>query len=165
MSDLPLGAPARLVRQLAEARVDFVLVGGLAVAVHGHPRATQDVDMVYSTDAGSCERLAQVLRDADSRIEFADVPAAVDGTLADSLREGGHFRFSTDAGGLDAISWSQGKTFAELRADATQILIDGDELLVCSYEDLVAMKRAAGRPQDVADLEALAAIRQEPADE
>ena len=55
--------------------------------------------------------------------------------------------------------------FAELRADATQILIDGAELLVCSYEDLVAMKRAAGRPQDVADLEALAAIREEPADE
>lgn len=144
-----------LVRKLAVARVDFVLIGGLAVAVHGYERATRDVDLVYSTELVSCERLVGVLRTLDARVEFADEPLGEAYDWVDALVAGGHFRFATEAGPLDAISWTEGRDYADLKRDAVELKLDDTPLYACSYEDLIRMKRAAGRPQDEADLIAL----------
>lgn len=153
----------RLVRSLSDAGVDFILIGGLAVSAHGYERATRDVDIVYSTDRVSCGRLASALTDLGAEIQFADHPSSgsADADFVRSLQEGGHFRFSTDAGPLDAISWSLGRDFESMRADAAETVVGETTVLICSYEDLVRMKSAAGRPQDLADLEALERLRSE----
>jgi hypothetical protein len=106
-----------------------------------------------------------VLADFGAEIQFAGEPSppSTEADLAQSLESGGHFRFSTDAGPLDAISRSLGRDFLAMRDDAVETIVGEVRVLVCSYEDLVRMKSAAGRPQDEADLDALRRLRIEDA--
>jgi hypothetical protein len=60
-------APDELIAALADAGVDYVLIGGLAVGAHGFPRATKDIDIVPAPDGSNLERLAAVLRTVDAR--------------------------------------------------------------------------------------------------
>lgn len=153
------GSQRRLLVSLAEAGVDFVLVGGHAVAAHGYERATRDVDVVYSTAADSCERMAALLAELGAVVEFADTPAPGEGIEASWLAEGGHFRISTDAGPLDALSAVAGLDHAALARRAVTVELSGATIPICSYEDLVAMKRNGGRPRDEEDLRELEEVR------
>jgi hypothetical protein len=154
------GAQRRLLTELAVAGVDFVLIGGHAVAAHGYERATRDVDIVFSTDAESCERLATALAALGASIELADAPAP-DGITAQWLAAGGHFRFATDAGPLDALSQASGRDYSSLASRAVSVTLGEAELAICSYEDLLELKRASGRPGDQVDLEALEAAHRD----
>lgn len=147
---------------LAEAQIDFVVIGGHAVSAHGYERATRDVDIVFSTDPDSCDRLADLLRRLDSAVRVADLPAP-DGTItSDWLGEGGRFVFVTAYGVLDALSWIAGRDHATLESRAlTAQLSDGTELRICGYDDLIAMKRTAGRPRDREDLRELESLREQ----
>lgn len=147
---------------LAEARVDFVVIGGHAVSAHGYERATRDVDIVFSTDRDSCDRLADLLRRLDAAVRIADLPAPDGRITGDWLAGGGHFVFATAYGMLDALSWIAGLDHAALQSRAlTAELSDGTELRICGYDDLVAMKRMADRPRDREDLGELDAIREQ----
>lgn len=149
-------APQRqLIRALADEGVEFVLIGGFAVAAHGYIRATRDVDIVFSTEPSSCERLAGVLRKLGAVIELADLPEPTGGITGEWLQSGGHFRFATDAGPLDALSTARGLDYETLVGRAVTIDLDGWSVPVCSYEDLVLMKRSTGRPRDLEDLREL----------
>lgn len=128
------------------------------MAAHGFERATRDIDIVYSTAPSSCSSLASVLEELRAEVVFADEPegAAISGEV---LQRGGHFRFSTEAGPLDAMSQVSGFDFPRLQADAIGIRIDDFELLVCSYDALIAMKSATGRARDLEDLQALREVQ------
>lgn len=147
-----------LLSRLVGAEVDFVLVGGLAVAAHGFVRATEDVDLVYATAPASCERFATVLSELGAEVTFADTPEPGTGITAEWLAAGGHFRFSTEGGPLDALSAIHGLRYGELASRAVGASLGDLELLICSYEDLVAMKSAGGRDRDEIDLEELRRI-------
>ncbi|HEU4831478.1 MAG TPA: hypothetical protein VFU18_02100, partial [Actinomycetota bacterium] len=70
--------------------------------------------------------------------------------------------FSTSAGALDILGTPSGtKGYADLDANATDEVVDGLTVRVASIEDLIRMKRAAGRPKDLIALEWLAAVRDE----
>lgn len=154
--------PAELLRRLAGAAVDYVLIGGLAVNAHGVIRSTKDVDICPAPNHPNLARLAGLLRALDARQlgvgkeGFADNEMPFDPTQPDDLAKGGNFRLETSLGVLDIMQWVPGidsdNAYPTLAADAEVATAFGIEIKVCSLHALRAMKRAAGRPQDLQDL-------------
>jgi hypothetical protein len=156
-----------ILRTLLDHEVEFVVIGGLAVAAHGFPRATKDIDIVPAQQPENRRRLYQALRVLDAEpLEIGDfradelpVPFAPEG-----LDEGGNWALRTRAGRVDVLQSVPGieDGYANLRATALEVeLPEVGRVPFAGYVDLVAMKRAAGRAQDDRDLEELRAIRGE----
>lgn len=152
----PLGA----LRVLSRHGVRFVLIGGYAAGLRGSPMLTGDLDICYARDLANSEALASALRELGARLRGApDVPFRLD---AATLKAGDHFTFSTDAGPLDCLGTPSGTDgFRDLDGSATDEDLDGLVVRVASLDDLIRMKRAAGRPQDLIAIEWLSAIRDE----
>jgi len=147
-----------LLRRLGAAQVDFVAVGGAAVIGHGYARTTKDLDIVYATDDENLIRLGSVLTQLNARLSGIDedIPFVAD---ARTIRRTTILTLDTDEGRIDLLFRPWGAPpYEEMRARAEVVDLDGVEVRIASLEDLMAMKRAAGRPQDLADLEKLEAI-------
>ena len=149
---------AGLLKRLREADVRFVLVGGFPPTIHGSPRTTVDLDIVYARDSDNLSRLSQALaplspylRGAPRGLPFRlDVP-----TLAHGL----NFTLTTDLGDLDLLGEAAGDgTYENLSKHTMTLNVFGLEVQVVTLEQLIHLKRAAGRARDleaVAELEAL----------
>ena len=156
-------APDELIAALSDGGVQFVLIGGLAVGAHGFPRATRDVDIVPAPDGRNLERLANVLRVIEAHNfgtgDFDPVEFPYDPLKPEDLRAGGNFVLETRLGRLDIMQWVPGipgdLAFEHLTRGAVDTSLGGRRVRVCSRGDLIAMKRAAGRLQDLLDLEEL----------
>jgi predicted nucleotidyltransferase len=148
-----------LLGRLARAGVDFVVVGGVAVAFQGYGRATKDLDITYATDQENLRRLGEVLMGAHARLRgiVEDAPfVPVERTLARTRL----LTLDTDDGGLDLLADPPGAPpYRTMRDRADRAELDGIVVAVAALDDLLAMKRAAGRPQDLADIEALEVAR------
>jgi len=153
--------PLETLRTLLEHGVRFVLIGGYAAAVRGSPMVTGDLDICYARDQKNLRALAAALQVLGARLRGVseDVPFRLD---AATLKAGDHFTFATHAGPLDLLGTPSGTDgFADLDASATDEDLDGLVVRVASLEDLIRMKRAAGRPQDQVAVEWLSALRDE----
>ncbi len=156
--------PEALLRRFAEGRLRYVVIGGIAVNAHGVLRSTKDVDICPDPDRGNLERLASILRDLDAvqlgMEDFEDAEMPFDPTSADDLAQGGNFRLTTSLGNLDIMQWIAGipgdLAYPALASDLEIVELPGLDVPVCSLAKLRAMKRAAGRPQDLQDLADLA---------
>jgi predicted nucleotidyltransferase len=143
-------------RDLNQAGIRYVVVGGLAVIRHGSVRATKDVDVAVATDDENLKRL-----DALIRRWRATNPDGSPLRRSD-LRDGGALALRTAHCLVDILSEQMlPAPFAEVLARSDRKRIDGVEAPICSLADLVAMKRASGRGSDVLDLERLRAARGE----
>lgn len=159
MANWPEFHPAALLRILANADIDFVVIGGVAVVIQGNPRFTRDLDICYATDMANLERLGGVLvaleaklRDVDEDVPFVPDDRTLRGTQMLTL--------STREGNLDLLVDPPGSpSYAALRRRADVIELDGTSVRVASLEDLLEMKRAAGRAQDQIDIESLEIAR------
>jgi hypothetical protein len=154
--------PLRALRTLTEHGVRFVLIGGVAGRLWGSPTLTNDTDVCCAADADTRTRLVAALRALGARLRGVDdeVSFVLD---ARSLASAETFTFVTDAGALDVLTAPAGtRGFEDLDANAEKFDL-GDELVVsvCALDDLIRMKRAAGRPKDRIELEVLAAVRDE----
>ena len=99
------------------------------------------------------------MRDDQLRGAPPDVPSELD---TRSLETGDSFTFATSAGNLDILGTPAGtRGFDELHANAVEMHFDLMTIRVASIDDLMRMKRAAGRPQDLKELEILGALREE----
>ncbi len=155
--------PVPLLRHLSERGVEHIIIGGFAVNAHGHVRSSKDLDIVPNPSRENLERLAAALRDVSARdaevgdFEPAELPRSA--TRAEDLAQGGNFRLITDRGDLDVMQWVSGvetdDLYAELGREALEGSVEGIPVRVCGLAHLRAMKRAAGRPQDLEDLERL----------
>lgn len=160
--------PEPLLTTLVEHGVEFIVVGGYAVAAHGYVRATKDIDICPNPDAENRRRLAVALADLEAEPigldEFAgefDLKPDVEG-----LEAGGNWTLKTKFGRLDVMQHLEGLGgdgggWRELAPHAVTRSFLGHDCLFCSYEDLVKMKRSAGRPQDEVDINSLRAARSE----
>jgi nucleotidyltransferase AbiEii toxin of type IV toxin-antitoxin system len=151
--------PATLIGKLLRAGVDFVVIGGVAVVIQASPRFTRDLDISYATDAANLERLGTLLIELDARLRGVeeDLPFSPD---ARTLRHAQMLRLTTRDGDLDLLADPPGSPgYPALRRRADIVDLDGDSVRVASLEDLIAMKRAAGRAQDEIDVESLEVAR------
>jgi len=151
--------PTSLLQRLADAGVDYVLVGGLAVVAQGYARLTRDIDICHAPDARNLDALGELLIALEARLRGIDedVPFVPD---ADTLRRMQILTLTTNEGELDLLVAPSGAPdYAALRRRADRIELAGTRVLVASIDDLLAMKRAAGRPKDLLDIAALEAIR------
>ena len=163
MSELERFQPDVILLSLIDHGVRFVLVGGLAAQAHGSPSLTGDLDICYARDGENLVRLAATLSQlsAGRRGLAADAPR-LPPLDAGTLRAGGLFTLTTTAGDLDLLATPDpGFDFESLRTSAISTTVAGHPVLVASLEDLMTMKRAAGRPKDRIELEILGALREE----
>jgi len=157
--------PEPLLRALHEAGVRHIIIGGFAVNAHGVIRPSRDLDIVPDPDPDNLRRLAQLLADIDARHvglgEFDHDEFPFDPTRPEDLEGGANFRLETRLGDLDVMQWVAGidadPAYAALAANALSGELGGVPLRVCGLDDLIEMKRAAGRPRDLDDLQRLGA--------
>ena len=161
--------PDDLLLALTSAGVEFVIIGGVAVGVHGFVRATKDLDIVPDPSPANLERLAGLLRDLDAKdvglADFSPDEFPFEPTDPAQLAQGANFRLETSRGPIDILQWVAGietdLAYCELAVDAIPVRFRDSQIRVCGREHLLAMKRAAGRPYPVGaqaglkDLEAL----------
>jgi hypothetical protein len=141
--------PIPLIEALATARVDFVLIGGVAGGSYGSTFGTFDVDVAYARDAENLERLATVLDELGAALRGAPpgVPFRLD---AKTLANGANFTFTTRLGSLDILADPAGAPpYRDLKSAGTKITVSDMEIIVASLDHLIAMKEAAGRPKDL----------------
>jgi predicted nucleotidyltransferase len=153
-----LNEPAfdELLRRLADADVEFVVVGGLALNAWGVVRGTRDVDIVIATVPENIKRVAEVAVSAGRHVQRGEAPLGTPFSIATALADGDQVAIETDLGRLDVVQGLDGvPDFEELRSRAVEAEILGSTVWVCSRDDLRAMKRAAGRTRDLADIEDL----------
>jgi hypothetical protein len=153
--------PIGLLKLLVEHGVEFVLIGGIAAAARGSPSTTVDLDVCYRRTADNLRRLAGALRAGDARLRGVDedVPFLLDPA---TLEAGDHFTLTTSLGDLDLLGTPAGTAgYEDLEPRATEVDLEDVTIKVASLEDLIRMKRSAGRPKDRAELEILAALRDE----
>jgi hypothetical protein len=153
--------PENVIRLLGRQRVRYVLIGGLAAITHGAPLITQDVDLCYARDDMNLRRLAGALVEVHAELRVADpgLPVRLDAKM---LTAGDAFTFTTDVGWLDLLGTPPGSSgYEDLARTAEPFDLFGYRVLVASVEDLIRMKRAAGRPKDLMMLEELGALREE----
>lgn len=169
------GNPPRffeLLRKLCEKDVEFIIIGGFAVTLHGHVRATKDVDIVPNRSLGNGERLWAAL------VELKAQPAEIEGFRTEEmpvafekegLLRGGNWILYTTLGRLDLMPYvadAEGEIpFAELRESAVRVDLEeiGHPIWVASIGQLIAMKEHANRDIDRIDVTALRMILREDA--
>ena len=153
--------PLRLFRELNDGGVRYVVIGALAGRLLGSPTLTRDLDICHATDPDNLRALAAVLGKLNARLRGTDddVPFQLD---ARSLAAGDSFTFSTAAGDLDILGTPAGTSgYDELLRTAQATDLDGLTVQVVGIDELIRMKRAAGRPKDLIELEVLGALRDE----
>lgn len=155
--------PDQLLLALTRAGVEFVVIGGVAVGVHGFVRATKDLDIVPDPAAGNLARLARLLAEIEAQpvglADFSPNEFPHDPTDPLQLADGANFRLETRLGPIDIMQWVAGVetdlAYHELAPAVLTVSFRDIQIRVCSLNHLRAMKRAAGRPQDLEDLKRL----------
>ena len=144
---------------LAEAEVEYVLVGGLAATAHGSARLTQDIDIVYARDRDNLDRLVRAL--APYRPYLRGAPPGLP-FLWDrkTLQAGLNFTLETELGDIDLLGEITGGGRYEELADRTiELRVFGRTVRCLDLDTLIEVKRAAGRPKDLEAIAELEAIR------
>jgi predicted nucleotidyltransferase len=148
-----------LIDSLVEKGVDFVIIGGVALVLHGSSRVTQDLDICYARDPQNLERLAAAL--LPFRPSLRGAPPGLPFTLdARTLHSGLNFTLTALPGDIDILGEVAGVGgYEQVAADAVLMEIYGHRVQVMSLSALERAKQAAGRLKDLADLDEIQMLR------
>lgn len=133
-----------LLAALARARVDFIVVGGLAVAVAGYPRVTEDVDLLVEASEANLHRLLGQLR------RFG-TGAAAELTPADFPMEEGAVRVAEDFD-VDLFTLMGGRTYHDLLPQTHTLVVEDVAVRFLNAAGLIALKSGSVRPKDQMDV-------------
>jgi hypothetical protein len=136
-----------LFRLLNEKNVEYVIVGGYAVAFHGFVRATKDIDVLFHDTPDNIECLMAAL------VNFGIPKAAMDKKLFSN--PGQIVRLGTPPLMIELINAVGGVTFEEIWKSKISGQYGDVKVFFISRDDLLKSKKAAGRPQDLRDIEEL----------
>jgi predicted nucleotidyltransferase len=155
----------QILNQLHDHHVEFVIVGGVAAALHGGSRVTFDLDVVPRMSPTSWAAAVDLLWSLGARPR---IPEPLD-RIRDLTyvrvwqREKGMLalNFRTPDGRVEVdLLVSESERFDELRAGAVRVTLGQRTFFVAAIDDLIAMKQKAGRPQDLLDIAQLKDIQQ-----
>ena len=140
---------------LAAEGVEFLLVGAYALAAHGYLRATMDIDLWVKPSPSNADAVLKALRKFGAPVRGL--------SKADLQRDDTIYQIGVAPRRIDLITGASGLDFDEVYARAQQTEIEGVSIRIPTVGDLIANKRASGRPKDlldVATLESLADAKQ-----
>ncbi len=140
-----------LLAEFAREGVEFVVVGGYAVAFHARPRATKDIDLVIRGSTDNLERVARALA------RFGAPRNVVD--AARTLGDDQILYLGQPPLRIDLLRSIDGVGIETLFANAVTTSWNGNVVSIISIDDLIANKRAANRPQDQLDVRLLERVR------
>lgn len=138
-----------LLRCFNDRHVDYVVIGALAMPVHGYFRASRDIDLFIRATEDNAGNALHALADAGYDVTGLEAKTLMTNKVL----------FRQHALGTDIHPHVLGVDFDGVSERAVSTVIEGAEARVASLDDLIAMKRAAGRPKDLQDLEALERLR------
>ena len=136
----------KIARALHQVRLEAVMVGNAAAALHGAPVTTMDIDFMFRKTPGNMRKLKAFAQELEAQILKPYYPVS-------SL-----YRVVNDDTGIqvDFMSILHGiKSFENLRSDAVEVEFEGYVIKVASLEKIIRSKRALGRPRDLAVIEIL----------
>jgi len=136
-----------MLRCLLDEKVEFLLVGAYAVAVYGYPRATKDIDLFVRAAPDNAPNLLRAL--ARFGAPLTDI------TEADFSKEGIVFQIGSSPRRIDILTKISGVEFERAYANRKIVTVEEIDVPVIALSDLIANKQAAGRMQDLADIEKL----------
>jgi predicted nucleotidyltransferase len=139
-----------MLQALHDEKAKFLLVGAYAMAAHGYPRATMDIDIWVLPAPENAEAVLRALRRFGAAMQTI--------TQEDLQTEGVVFQIGVAPRRIDIITTASGLDFEETFKRSIAIDIDGIDVHIPSLADLIRNKRAAGRTKDLADAEALEEI-------
>ncbi|MFI5004112.1 MAG: hypothetical protein ACHQE6_03775 [Solirubrobacterales bacterium] len=157
-----MSAPSfdQILVRLVQAKVRFVVIGGLALGSWGVVRGTKDCDIVPDPTPENLDRLARVAAELGGHVQLGESLLGSERSIAGLLRSGERALIATQLGDLDVVQGLEGvPPYAELRAGAIDVEIADVTIAICALEHLRRMKRAAGRPRDLVDLDDLDAAQ------
>ncbi len=137
-----------LLAAFAANKVDYLVVDGYAVGFHARPRFTKDIDLWVGHSPANLRRVRAALE------EFG-APAAMLEQLESALDEDVLW-MGVPPVRIDVVKGVPGGDFSACLARRVRATWDGLSVSIISRDDLIAIKRASGRPQDLLDVEALA---------
>lgn len=162
MSDPGRFEARELFAALARHKVDYVTIGGIAIQAHGGQRLTQDLDIAIAPSRENLQRLADALFEVDGRILGPDGIPSDSPPSASLLGSGDQWHLITTHGALDVVTLpAHLGSFEEVQARAHRTPLGDLTVPIAHRDDLLKMKRASGRPQDVADAELLESLEPE----
>lgn len=131
--------------------VDFMLVGGYAVALYGWPRTTFDIDFWIMANPDNAKAVMRAIKAFGAPL--------MELTAEDFHKPGMVFQIGNEPQRIDIISAVDGLDYADAVGRAVTMNVDGMEIKVLSLDDLIVNKRASGRPKDIADALALEKLK------
>jgi len=137
-----------LLRLLSEEEVEYLVVGGYAVIFHSQPRFTKDLDIWLRPTTANATRVLRVFR------RFG-LPLMGGATVDDFASEGFQYAIGRPPSMIDFLTTIPGLDFEECWENRVTASEAGHSVIFLSKEDLIRAKRAAGRLQDLADIEEL----------
>ncbi len=136
---------------LSDEGVKFLLVGAYAMAAHGYPRATMDIDIWVMPSPRNADALLRALRRFGAPLHNL--------TKEDLQKEGTVFQIGVAPRRIDIITAASGLDFEETYERSLSVNIEEIEVHIPSIDDLIRNKKATGRTKDLADAEALEILK------
>ena len=139
-----------MLRALSDEKVRFLLVGAYALAAHGYPRATMDIDIWVMPSPQNADAVLRALRRFGASLHNL--------TREDLQQDGTVFQIGVAPRRIDIITAASGLLFEQTYGRSLYVNIEGIEVHIPSISDLILNKRASGRTKDLADAEALESL-------
>jgi hypothetical protein len=136
-----------MLHALSDEKVKFLLVGAYALAAHGYPRATMDIDIGVMPSPQNADAVLRALRRFGAPLHNL--------TKEDLQQDGTIFQIGVAPRRIDIVTATSGLQFEEAYEGSLSVNIEGIEVHIPSIDDLIRNKRASGRTKDLADAEAL----------
>ena len=140
-----------MLHALSDEKVRFLLVGAYALAAHGYPRATMDIDIWVMPSPQNADAVLRALRRFGAPLHNL--------TKEDLLIDGTVFQIGVAPRRIDIITAASGLRFENTYQNSILVNIEGIEVRIPSIDDLIINKKATGRTKDLADAEALQILK------
>ena len=136
-----------MLQLLLEEQVDFILVGAYALAAHGYPRATGDIDIWVRADEINSINIYRALERFGAPVDQI--------TVNDFANEGIVFQIGVTPRRIDIITHLDGVSFGEADEDKVIVEVEGLKLPILSFDKLIKNKLSTGRERDELDVKLL----------